>query len=63
MAITTIQVHEETLRKMKVRKCVLDFESYDELINYMLEFAPNKYVLASQRVKPDRKKLEKLFGE
>jgi len=50
--ITTIQVSKETLRQLKLRKVVLDFENMDELINYMLQFTPNSYVAAEDRPEP-----------
>lgn len=51
---TTLKIKSETLRQLKLRKVVLDFDNYDDLILYILKFAPNSYVTADKRPAPPK---------
>ncbi len=55
MSETTMKIDSETLRQLKIRKAVLDFDNYDELILYILKFAPKDYVKdAKDRPQPPK---------
>lgn len=60
MPETTMKIDSETLRQLKLRKTVLDFDNYDELILYILKFAPNDYVKdAAHRTPPPKPQTRK----
>lgn len=42
--VTTIQVSKDTLKQLKILKAKLDFISYDDLIEYMINYSPLNYI-------------------
>jgi len=69
MSKTTLKIDSETLRLLKVRKAILDFNNYDDLILYLLKFAPNDYVMSEpgelgkqkkDKIKEEENKVNKL---
>ena len=52
MAETTIKIDQEVLRQLKLRKVVLDFDNYNNLIRYMLAYTPDEYTTSEKRPHP-----------
>jgi len=48
-----MKIDSEVLRQLKLRKVVLDFDNYDDLLTYMLKYTPDEYVV-NKRPQPKK---------